>query len=83
MSLKVEEDQDINIVFTVVTRISARRHFWTYELRSWCFEFELVFRVKDQSFKDEDDLRTLCLRKHTRGCSRRWFLVGIKFLDFL
>jgi hypothetical protein len=27
-----------------------------------------MFRVKDQSFKVEDDLRTLYLRKYTRKC---------------
>ena len=70
MSLKVEEDQELNIVLTVVTRIFASRHFWGYKLRSWCFGFGLVFRVKDQNFKVEDDLRTLCLRKSTKECSR-------------
>jgi hypothetical protein len=32
--LKVEEDHELNIVFMVVTRISARKHFWRYKLRS-------------------------------------------------
>ena len=26
--------------------------------------------VEDQGFKVEDDLRTLCLRKYTKECSR-------------
>ena len=63
VSLKVEEDHELNIVFVVVTWISTRRHFWRYKLRSWCFGFGLVFSVRDQSFKVKDDLRTLCLRK--------------------
>ncbi len=62
VSLKVEEDHELNIVFVVVTRIFAKRHFWGYKLGLWCFGFGLVFRVRDQSFKVED-LRTLCLRK--------------------
>ena len=70
MSLKVEEDRELNIAFTTVTRIFAERHFWRYELRSWCLRLGLVFRVKNQSFKVEDDLKTLCLRKYTRECSK-------------
>jgi hypothetical protein len=70
VSLKVEKDRELNITFIAVTRISARRHFWRYELRSWCLRLGLVFRVKNQSFKVEDDLKTLCLRKYTRECSR-------------
>ena len=64
VSLKVEEDHELNIVFVVVTWIFARRHFWGYKLGPWCFGFGfgLVFRVRDQSFKVED-LRTICLRK--------------------
>ena len=50
------------MLIVVVTRISARRHFWGYKLKSWYFEFELVFRIRDQSLKVEDDLRALCLR---------------------
>ena len=34
MSLKVEEDRELNIVFTAVTQISAMRHFLEYKLRS-------------------------------------------------
>ena len=30
VSLKVEEDQELNIVFTAVTQISAKRHFWRW-----------------------------------------------------
>ena len=60
MSLKVEEDRELNIAFTAITHKSANRHFWRYELRSWCFGHGLVFRVEDQSFKIEDDLGTLC-----------------------
>ncbi len=70
MSLKVEEDHELNIVFIDVTRISARRNFWGYKLTSWCFGLGLVCRVKYQSFKVEDDLRTLCLRRSIRECSR-------------
>ena len=70
MSLKIEEDRELNIVFTAVTRISSKRHFWRYELRSWCLRLGLVFKVKDKSFKVEDDLRTLYLRKYTREYSR-------------
>ena len=50
------------MLIVVVTRVSARRHFWGYKLKSWYFGFELVFRVRDQSLKVEDDLRALCLR---------------------
>ena len=46
----------------MVTRISAKRQFWGYKLKSWYFGFELVFRVRDQSLKVKDDLRALCLR---------------------
>ena len=70
MSLKVEEDHELNIVSMAVTWIFAMRYFWRYELRSWCIGFGLLFRVKDQSFKVEDNLRTLCLRRSTRECSR-------------
>jgi hypothetical protein len=70
VSLKVEEDLELNIAFTTVARISAKRHFWKYKLRSWCLRLGLMFRVKNQSFKVEDDLRTLCLRKYTRECFR-------------
>ena len=70
MSLKVEEDQELNMVFTVVTRIFASRHFWGYKLRPWCFGFGLVFRVRDKSFKVEDDLKTLYLIKSTKECSK-------------
>ena len=70
VSLKVEEDRELNIAFTVVTQIFAKRHFWRYALRSWCLRLGLVFMVKDQSFKVEDDLRTLYLRKYTKECSR-------------
>jgi hypothetical protein len=59
--LKVRDDHEINIVFMAVTQISVRKKFWRYKLRSWCFLFGLEFRVKDLSFKVEDDLRTLCL----------------------
>ena len=69
MSLKVEENQELNILFTTVTRISAKCHFWRYELRSWYLRLGLEFKVEDQSFKVEDDLRTLYLRKYTRECS--------------
>ena len=34
MSLKVEEDQELNMVFTAVTQISAKRYFWRCELKS-------------------------------------------------
>ena len=50
------------MLIVVVTRVSARRHFWGYKLKSWYFGFELVFRVRDQSLKVEDDLRALCVR---------------------
>jgi hypothetical protein len=70
VSLKVEEDHELNIVSMAVTQIFAMRHFWRYELRSWCIGLRLLFRVKDQSFKVEDNLRTLCLRRSTRECSR-------------
>ena len=70
MRLKVEEDRELNIPFTVVTQIFAKRNFWRYALRSWCLRLGLVFMVKDQSFKVEDDLRTLYLRKYTKECSR-------------
>ena len=41
---------------------SAARHFWGVKLKLWCFEFKLVFRVRDQSLKVGDNLRALCLR---------------------
>jgi hypothetical protein len=66
VSLKVEENRELNIVFTAVTRVSAKCHFWRYELRSWRLRLGLVCRVEDQSFKVKDDLRTLYLRKYTR-----------------
>ena len=47
MSLKVEEDHELNIVSMAVSRISTKRDFWGYKLRSWCLGFGLVFRVKD------------------------------------
>ena len=50
------------MLIVVVTRISARRHFWGYKLKSGYFRLELVLRVRDQSLKVEDDLRALCLR---------------------
>ena len=62
VNLKVREDYKLNIVFVVVTRKSAIRYFWRYKLRPWYFGFVLVFRVTDQNFKIENDLRTLCLR---------------------
>ena len=70
MNLKVEEDQELIIAFTAVTWISAKRHFWRNELRSWCLVLGLVFRVEYKSFMVEDDLRTLCLRKYTKECTR-------------
>ena len=66
VSLKIEEDPELNIVFTAVTQIFAKWHFLRYELRSWCLRLGLVFRVEDQSFKVKNDLRTLYLRKYTR-----------------
>ena len=30
VSLKVEEGRELNIVFTAVTQISAKRHFWKW-----------------------------------------------------
>ena len=65
MSLKVEEDHELNIVFTDVTRISARRHFWGYKLTSWCFGLRLVCRVKYQSFKVEEDLLESALERNS------------------
>jgi hypothetical protein len=62
MSLKVEVGRELNIAFTTVTHISAKRHFWKYELRSWFLRLGLVFKAEEQSFKVEDDL--------TRECSR-------------
>ena len=51
------------MLIVVATRIFARMHFWGYKLKSWYFGFELVFRVRDQSLKvEEDELRALCLR---------------------
>ena len=50
------------MLIVVVTRIPAKKHFWGYKLKSWYFGLELVFRVRDQSLKVEDDLRALCLR---------------------
>ena len=50
------------MLIVVATRISTRMHFWGYKLKSWYFGFELVFRVRDQSLKVEDDLRAFCLR---------------------
>ena len=47
VSLKVKEGYELNIVFVVTTRISARRHFRGYKSSSWYFGFELVFRVRD------------------------------------
>ena len=42
--------------------LDTRRHFCGYKPKSWYFGFELVFRVRDESLKVEDDLRALCLR---------------------
>jgi hypothetical protein len=47
VSLKVEEDHELNIVYMAITRISTKKHFWGYKLRSWCLGFGLVFKVKD------------------------------------
>ena len=62
VSLKVREDHKLNIVFVVVTRKFAKSYFWRYKLRPWYFGLVLVFRITDQNFKIENDLRTLCLR---------------------
>ena len=69
VSLKVEEDQELNMVFTAVTQISAKRHFWKCELKSWCLRLGLMFRVENQSLKGEYDLRTPYLRTCTRECT--------------
>ena len=45
MNLKVEEDQELNVVFTAVTQIFAKRHFWGCKLKSWCLRPGLVFGV--------------------------------------
>ena len=34
VSLKVEGDQELNMVFIAITQISAKRHFWRCELKS-------------------------------------------------
>ena len=47
ISLKVEEDQELNMVFTAVTQISAKRHFWKYELKSCYLRLGLIFRVEN------------------------------------
>jgi hypothetical protein len=34
VSLEVEGDQELNMVFTAITQISVKRHFWRCELKS-------------------------------------------------
>ena len=47
VSLKVEEDQELNMVFTAATQISVKRHFWRCEFKSWYLRLGLMFRVKN------------------------------------
>ena len=46
VSLKVEEDHELNIVSMAVSRISTKRHFWGYKLRSWYLGFWLCLELK-------------------------------------